>query len=246
MLHIHKLLVAVLGQAVRWRLIAVNAARDVVAPRPRRSEVRTLDVDEMGRLLGASDGSELRLQVLVWLTTGLRRGELLGMKWSDIDRERERLVVARSVEETRVGVSMKSPKTARSTRVVPLPGTVLGALREHEVRQKRQRLAAGPAWQDLGLVFPDEAGGIQRPRNVTKAFGALARRAGISDVSIHSLRHTHVTELLRAGINPKVVSERVGHSSVAFTLQRYAHALPDMQRDAADEAERLVARMLAR
>ena len=98
----------------------------------------------------------------------------------------------------------------------------------------------------LAGIVPDRLGYPQRPRNVTKAFAALAARVGLSPVSIHGLRHTHVTELLRAGVHPKVVSERVGHASIAFTLQRYAHALPDMQQDAADQSQRLVGALVSK
>lgn len=244
LLHIHRVLVAALGQAVRWRLIVVNPARDVNAPVPMRREVATLDAEQMGRLLKEAERSPLRLPVLLWLTTGLRRGELLALRWSDLDRERGRLAVVRTLEETRSGLAFKTPKTARSSRAVPLPGVALEALFDHEVRQKRLRLATGPEWNDQGLIFPDRYGRPQRPRIVTKAFSALANRAGLGAMSIHGLRHTHVTELLRAGVHPKVISERVGHSSVAFTLQRYGHALPDMQQNAADEAERLVGRLI--
>ncbi|MGH8615140.1 MAG: tyrosine-type recombinase/integrase, partial [Gammaproteobacteria bacterium] len=246
LLHIHKVLTAALSQAVRWRLIASNPADDVNPPRPARVEMQTLDEREMCQLLGAAEGTALRVPTLLWLTTGLRRGELLGLMWRDLDRDSKRLSVVRSLEETRKGLLLKTPKTNLSTRVLTLPPVVLEALFRHELLQKQQRLAAGPAYQDNGLIFPDRNGRPQRPRNVTKAFAALVSRAKITPVSIHGLRHTHITELLRGGVHPKVVSERAGHASVAFTLQRYAHALPDMQQDAADHAERLVGNLMSK
>jgi integrase len=161
----------------------------------------------LGRLAGLNGTT-----VLLWLTTGLRRGELLGLMWRDLDRASGRLSVVRSLEETKQGLLLKTPKTARSTRVLAVPQIALDVLHRHELAQKEQRLAVGPAYQDHGLVFPDPMGYPQRPRNVTKAFAGLVVRAGLSPVTIHGLRHTHITELLRAGVHPKVVSERVGHA----------------------------------
>jgi integrase len=125
-----------------------------------------------------------------------------------------------------------------------LPAVAIEHLHRHELQRKAKRLQLGPGYNDVGLIFPDANGQLLRPRNVTKAFAALVARAKITPISIHGLRHTHITELLRAGVHPKVVSERAGHASVAFTLQRYGHALPDMQQDAADQAQRLVGRLV--
>jgi integrase len=183
---------------------------------------------------------------MVGLTTGLRRGELLGLSWRDIDFERGRLTVNRSLEETRGSLVLKPPKTRQSVRSLTLPQVTLEALRRHELQQKEDRLAAGPDYSDNGIVFADPTGLLQRPRNITKAFGDLVKRSGVRRISMHGLRHTHITELLRAGVHPKDVSERAGHSSVAFTLQRYAHALPDMQQDAADQTQKLVGNLLSK
>jgi integrase len=246
LLHIHKVLTAALGQAVRWRLIAFNPAADISPPRPTRVEMHTLSGNEMRRLLEAADGTALFVSVLLWLTTGLRRGELLGLMWRDLDRETGRLSVVRSLEETKTGLLLKVPKTARSARVLPLPQVALDCLTQHELTQKAHRLRAGPAFQDQDLIFPGADGCPQRPRSVTKAFTALVSKANVTKVSIHGLRHTHITELLRGGVHLKVVSERAGHASVAFTLQRYAHAIPDMQQDAADQTQKLVGKLVSK
>lgn len=243
LLHVHKVLGAALAQGVRWRLMAYNPAQDVRSPVPRRLEMATLQAAEITALVATTAGTALGAAVLLLFTTGLRRGELLALRWSDLDRERGRLVVSRTLEETRAGLTFKPPKTARSTRVVPLPPSALAALSTQALQQRRQRLQAGPSWQDQGLIFPGAGGDPLAPSYFSKAFAAAVRRAGLRAFGAHALRHTHVTELLRAGVHPKVVSERVGHSSVSFTMQRYAHALPDMQQNAADEMERLVGRL---
>jgi integrase len=246
LLHIHKVLTAALSQAVRWRLIASNPARDISPPRPARVEIQTLSAEEMRQLLAASEHTTLFAPVVLWLATGLRRGELLGLMWRDLDRATGRLSVVRSLEETKQGLLLKTPKTARSTRVLALPQIALSVLYHHDLTQTEQRLAVGPAYRDYGLIFPNRMGHPQRPSSVTKAFAGLVAKAGVTPVSIHGLRHTHITELLRAGVHPKIVSERAGHASVAFTLQRYAHALPDMQQDAADQTQRLVGMLVSK
>lgn len=246
LLHIHKVLTAALSQGVRWRLIAFNPAADVSCPRIHRVEMKTLSADEMRRLLQTAEGTPLFVPTLLWLTTGHRRGELLGLMWRDLELDKGRLSVVRSLEESKTGLLLKTPKTERSARVLPLPKVALDCLVQHELAQKEHRLRSGPAYHDHDLIFPYADGSPQRPRNVTKAFAALVAKANVPKVSIHGLRHTHVTELLRAGVHPKVVSERAGHSSVAFTLQRYAHALPDMQQDAADQMQRLVGKLVSK
>ena len=246
LLHIHKVLAAALSQGIKWRLIAFNPAADVNPPKVSRVEMQTLSESEMRRLFQFAEGTALFVPALLWLTTGLRRGELLGLMWRDLDRQKGRLSVVRSLEETKSGLLLKTPKTERSARVLPLPQLALDHLNRHELNQKEQRLRGGPAFQDQGLMFPADDGSPQRPRNLTKAFAALVAKAKVTKVSIHGLRYTHITELLRAGVHPKVVSERAGHSSVAFTLQRYAHALPDMQQDAADQTQRLVGKLVGK
>lgn len=243
-LHIHKVLRAALAQALKWRLLAFNPADDVNAPRPARVEMQTLTTAQMRGLLEAAEGTPLFAATLLWLTTGLRRGELLGLMWRDLDRATGRLSIVRSLEETKSGLRLKAPKTARSTRTLTLPQVALDCLGRHDLAQKEHRLRLGAAYQDQGLIFADGEGRALHPRNVTKAFAALVRRAKVPKISIHGLRHTHITELLRAGVHPKVVSERAGHASVAFTLQRYAHALPDMQQDAADQTQRLIGKLV--
>ena len=223
-----------------------NPATDVNPPRPARIEMQTLSASEMRCLLAAAEGTALFVPTLLWLTTGLRRGELLGLMWRDIDFDRSRLTIVRSLEETKSGLLLKSPKTVRSTRVLPLPPVAIDHLYRHEIGQKEQRLSAGPCYQDQGLVFPDLSVGFSAPATSPKRSRHWRRRPRFGPVTIHGLRHTHITELLRAGVHPKVVSERAGHSSVAFTLQRYAHALPDMQHDAADQTQKLVGGLLSK
>ena len=141
------------------------------------------------------------------------------------------------LEETRQGVWFKQPKTSKSRRAIDLPLLAVEELRRHKVEQARHRLTVGPAYLDHDLVFAELDGRPWAPDKLTSAFAALVRRAGISGLRFHDLRHTHATQLLKQGIHPKVVSERLGHATVAITLDTYSHVLPGLQKEAAERID---------
>jgi integrase len=163
----------------------------------------------------------------------MHRGELLGLRWVDIDFERDELSVVRTREQTSDGLNFKEPKTDNARRRITLPPMSIEALRNHRVRQAEQRLFLGPAFEDHGLVLAREDGAPWSPNKLSAAFGKLVRSQNIPQARFHDLRHSHATQLLKQGIHPKIVSERLGHSSIAITLDLYSHVLPGMQRDAA-------------
>jgi integrase len=221
--HHERVLHAALDRARRLRLIAVNPCDDVDPPRVERAPIVTWTPEQQAALLTAADGTDLHMPLLVALATGLRRGELLGLSWSNIDLDAGHLRVVQTLEETKAGVRVKPcPKTRHGRRTVALtPGTV-AALRRHKIAQAEEHLRCGLGKPDL--LFLRWA---HSPAVFGTAFSRMAARLGI-ETSIHVARHTHVTSLLAAGVHPKIVSERVGHSSVAFTLDRYGHVTPAM------------------
>jgi integrase len=153
-----------------------------------------------------------------------------------VDLQQRRVHVRRHVGKVKGGYEYGEPKTKRSRRQITFPAEVADALREHRVRQHTERLAIGPAWEDGGLVFPDETGRPLSPFRVYPThFLGLVKAAGVPCIRFHDLRHTCATNLLGRGVNPKIVSEMLGHSSVAITLDIYSHVLPDMQQAASDE-----------
>ncbi|MCP4377573.1 MAG: site-specific integrase [bacterium] len=172
------------------------------------------------------------MPALLAVTTGLRRGEILGLRWSDVDLAAGTLTVQQSLEQIKDGLRFKSPKTHRSRRSLALPAMTVEALRSHRASQAEERLALGVAWEEHGLVCPRPAGAPWAPDTLSTAFAAFVRGSGMKPFRFHDLRHSHATHLLRAGVHPKVVSERLGHSSVGITLDTYSHVLPGMQQDA--------------
>ncbi len=232
-LHHHRVLHVALAQAVRWQLLSRNPADAVQPPRAAKTEMRALTEDETAKLLRAAAWSTLYMPILVSVTTGLRRGELLGLRWVDATLDHGELAVRRSLQQTRDGLTYKEPKTACARRTVTLPPLTVEALRQHKVSQTEQRLRLGPIFEDNDLVFPRPDGRPWSPDAFTSAFSAFIRRSGLPRIRFHDLRHSHASQLLRQGVHPKVVSERLGHSTVGITLDTYSHVLPGLQRDAA-------------
>jgi integrase len=236
---IHRLIRQALHHAVRWQLLAVNPADAVTPPRVERREMSVLAPDEASALLTQARGTEFGAAITTALYSGLRLGELRGLRWHDLDLDSGRLSVQQTLQKVPGGgVVGRQPKTHRSRRSVSLPAVLVGVLRDHRRSQVEARLVAGDAWEDGDLVFTN---GLGRPISETRlrrAFWRLLREAGLPRIRLHDLRHTMATLMLAAGEHPKVVSERLGHSTVGITLDTYSHVLPGLQ---AAAAERLAA-----
>jgi len=236
-LHHHRALKEALGNAVRLQLLARNPAEAVDPPRPRREEMQALDGAAAARLLAAVRDTSMNVPVVLALATGMRRGEILGLKWEDVDLDRGTLTVNRSLETTRGTLTFKGPKTQKGRRRITLPPFAVQALIVHRARQAEVRLLLGPAYVDQGLVLAGAEGGPMHPDSLTTGFRRLAKKAGVAGLRFHDLRHSHASQLLEQGIPLKVVSERLRHASVAITGDTYAHILPGMQEEAARRIE---------
>jgi integrase len=196
------------------------------------------DPERTAWLLDAATGARLRIPILLAITTGMRRGEILALRWQDIDFDAGLLRVQRSLQETKAGVlTFKVPKSRRGLRPITLGGIAVEMLREQRDRQGRLRVQLGEAYENNDLVCCREDGTIWPPSAFTSAYRDLLRRRGIENTRFHDLRHGHASQLIRDGISPKLVSERLGHSKVSFTLETYSHVLPGMQEEAAKKAD---------
>jgi len=238
--HIHRVLRTALKKAVKWQLLARNPADAVDPPRADKPEMKALDAEDTAKLLTAASRSTLKGPILVAVTTGVRRGELLALRWSDVELDRAELVIRRALQETNDGLSFKEPKTARGRRLIALPGLTVQFMRQHKADQAKQRLRLGPLYQDHGLIFPRPDGTPWPPDAFSTAFAALIRRSDLPHIRFHDLRHSHASQLLKQGVHPKVVSERLGHSTIAITLDTYSHVLPGLQAIAASEIDQLL------
>jgi integrase len=232
--HIHRVLTNAFNTGVKWQLLATNPVKATTPPRPESKEMVALSQPQSLRLLALLEECALRLPVFLALTTGMRRGELLGLKWGDVDWDRGVVSIKRALKQSRRGLEVKKPKTARSARTIALPPIVIDELRSHKAVQAERRIRLGRAYNDMGLVLAGPDGAFIRPDALSSTFAAFIRRhPELPKARFHDLRHTHASLLLEAGEHAKVVSERLGHSSVAFTLDTYGHLMPGMEEGAA-------------
>ncbi len=226
--YIHTTLSKALKQAAEDGLIPRNSAASVKAPRPRREEIRPLDREQVRALFEAVSGHRLEALYIVAVTAGLRLGELLGLKWEDVDLDTGTLQVRRVLSEARSGRLFEAPKSGKG-RQIRLTRYATEALKRHRKRQLEERMKLAGLWQDQGLVFPSQVGTPLFARNLQRHFKALLKRAGLPQtIRFHDLRHTCATLLLRQGVNPKFVQELLGHADISLTLNVYSHVLPDM------------------
>lgn len=233
----HRMVHQALAQAVRWQVLAVNPAAAVSPPRVDRSALRVPDASKVRELLAAAKGGPYHTPLLLLATAGLRRGEVLAIHWSDVDLETGRVRIVASLQKVRGEVSFVPPKTDRSRRTVSLPPSVVEHLRRYRKEQNERRLLTGVAWHDEDLVVDRGDGSHLDPDTLSGGFERLATRVGLDGVRLHDLRHAFATTLLTAGVHPKVVSEALGHSSVAFTMDTYQHVLPTMGDQVAEAIE---------
>ena len=238
---IHAVLHHALDQAVKWGLLGRNPADAVVRPKSRRTEMKVLDDMQVRTLLLIAKGSRYEVLFQVAVTTGLREGELLALKWSDLDWKTRRLQVQRQVQRQKgKGIVYTEPKSAAGRRSVVLGTGTIEKLREHFQTQQLERQVVGDQWQDHDLIFPSVVGTPLDHRNVLKVFKEFLVQAGLPKVRFHDLRHTAATLMLQEGVHPKVVQERLGHSDISLTLNTYSHVLPSMQEEAAEAVDNLI------
>ena len=235
---IHAVLHNALENAVRWGIISRNACDVISPPRQTRHEIQPLTKEQVQQLLKKARGHRLEALLTVAVTTGMRRGELIGLKWQDIDLEERTLYIRRTVDRiTKNGYVESEPKTAQSRRKVMLPLFVVEVLKQHRAHQEQLRQQAEASWQEHGLVFCNTHGGYFHPGHLYEMFQTLLRDAALPPMRFHDLRHSAASILLGMNVHPKVVQELLGHSQIGMTMDTYSHVLPSMQKDAMDKLD---------
>ena len=240
--HCHQRLSQALDQAVVWNIIRANPCKGVTPPRPVQRKMTTWNAEQCRRFLDAAESDTLHPLWLMLVTTGLRRGEALGLRWSDIDFDRKTLTVLQAIAALYGAPVIQAPKTTAGVRPVRMPAVLVEQLERHRARQQDVRSAAGDLWEANDLVFATQIGTPINPNNLTRSYNIIVERAGLPRIRLHDLRHTHVTLLLSNQVPAKVVSERIGHASTKTTLDIYQHVSEEMQQGAADVIDQLVGR----
>ena len=229
---IHTVLRKALQQAVRDDVLPRNICDAVTAPRQRKKEMQPLTPEQAKRLLENVREDRLRALYVLAITAGLREGELLGLRWDDVDLERKLLQVRRQLTRTRDGLSFTAPKRGKA-RVVRLTDIAIAALKAHREAQNEERARAGSLWEETSLVFTSSIGTPVDVGNLTyRSFRPLLKSADLPRIRFHDLRHTCATLLLSKGTHPKIVQEMLGHANISMTMDTYSHVLPDMQEKA--------------
>lgn len=233
--YIHTIAHKALSDAVDAGIVPTNVAERAKPPRPDRrssTEIQCWEAAELARFLEHARGARLAPAWRLAAMTGMRRGEVLGLRWSDIDLDGARLSVRQAVVSVAYTVLHSTPKS-HQTRVIDLDPETVRQLRAHYAAQQHERAQWGSDYRDKDLVVARENGVPVHPDSLSQAFERLVRNAGLRRIRLHDLRHTHATLAVKAGVPVKVISERLGHESPAFTLKQYAHVMPGMQAEAA-------------
>lgn len=234
--HCHRLLSQSLKQAVKWKFIRSNPAEDAKLPTIRKKESKALTPDQTIDLLEALKGHQYYIPVLVAVMTGLRRGEVLALRWRRIDFDAGIISVAESLEQTANGLRYKTPKNGK-TRPVAISKLLVEELQSFKLKQAELLLKSGIRQSDDALLCAQANGKELNPEDLSRRFPELLVRLGLPRITFHELRHTHATQLLQSGVHMKVMSERLGHSDIGITMNLYSHVLDGMQQNAVDSLD---------
>lgn len=241
--YVHTIVHRLFKDAVRWGRLARNPAASADPPKASataRQELPIWSPLELRAFLSSIATDRLAALYLLLATTGMRRGEALGLRWADVDLDAGRAAIRQTVIVVNHQIQLGQPKTAKGTRKIELDPATVTALREHRKRQAAERLLVGRGWADQGLVFCQPTGAPMHPERVSEAFTRRTRSAGLPIIRLHDLRHTWATLALGAGVHPKVVQERLGHSTISVTLDIYSHATSALHSDAANKVAGLI------
>lgn len=238
--HIRRVLVMALGQAVTWELLPRNPATTSKAPKQVKKPMKAFDANQTAMLLQAVEGKRLHMPVLLAVMCGMRRGEIAALRWKHVDFEGSRIFVIESAEQTNKETRYKEPKSGKG-RVVDLPASVTKALQTYRAKQAENLLLLGIRLNDDNFIVADHEGKPLQPRSLTDAWQDLIKsNPELPRIRFHDLRHTHATQLLAAGVHPKIASERLGHSTIGITLDLYSHVMPGMQANAAAQIDAMI------
>lgn len=236
--HYRRVLIKALGQAVTWDRLAKNPAAATTPPKVERNKMLAYDVPQTAALIEAMRPTRMFMPMFLAVTCGLRRGEILALRWRHVELgdNLRRISIEESAEQTKEGVRYKETKSGRA-RTVALSKTVVAELKAHRARQAEEQLRLGIRPDQDSFVIAQADGQPLQPRSLTHEWVRVLGKTSLPRIRFHDLRHTHASQMLSAGVHPKIASERLGHSSIGITLDLYSHVMPGMQADAAEQVD---------
>ncbi|MDX0765773.1 tyrosine-type recombinase/integrase [Sinorhizobium medicae] len=236
--HMRRVLIKALNQAVTWDRLVKNPAAATTPPKIERTKMLAYDPDQTAILIEAFRPTRMFIPMMLAVMCGLRRGEILALRWRHVDlsANRRMLSIRESAEQTKEGVRYKEPKAGKS-RTVALSSMMLAELKSHRARQAEEQLKIGIRPDDDSFVVAQIDGRPLKPVSLTHEWTRLLAKTSLPRIRFHDLRHTHASQMLAAGVHPKVASERLGHSTIGITLDLYSHVMPGMQADAAEQVD---------
>lgn len=237
---LHVVLHSALKQAMRLGYVSRNVADYVDRPKKKTKEKRILTQEELHCFLSCANKHRLYPAFLLLVTTGIRRGEVLGLRWQDLNYEEETIVINQSLTTLNHGFVIQEPKSESGKRIIPLLPEVVEELKKWRKKWLEEKISLGPDWPETDLVFPSEVHTPMYPRNFTRVFYTICQKAGIEGITIHSLRHSFVSYLVAQGVDPRTVKELVGHSSVTLTLDVYARSISASKKEAIEHLRNVI------
>lgn len=239
-LAIHRIIHSSLKQAVRWQLIVRNIADCVEPPRAKKYKASFLSDEETRILLKKSEGTEIYIPIAIAIYTGARRGEILGLKWENINLDKGYIKIINNLCSTSKGIITKTPKTQDSIRNIAISDTLINILKQHKIEQLKNKMLLGGEYIDNNFVCSYYNGKPFNPKRFSTKFHELLKKNNLPIIRFHDLRHSHASLLVKLGVQPKEISARLGHSNIGITMDLYSHLYEDVDKDVADKFEKLI------
>jgi len=246
--YLHTIMHAALKQAIKNNLVVRNVSEATTLPKQKKSEIKILSIQEQTKFINALDGDRLKAAFILALSTGVRQGELLALRWKYVDLVEGTIKIRSNLQRvnnsdpnvpTKTILIFQEPKTQNGNRTIPLPDAIVEILKQHRKSQLEEKLVAGELYENNDLVFATVLGKPIDPKNLVRRFKLLLKQAELDYINFHALRHTYATRLLEINEHPKVVQELMGHSDVRITLDIYSHVMPEIKKEAANKINHL-------
>lgn len=239
-LSIHRIIYSSLHQAVKWQLLIRNVADNVEPPKAKKYKANYLTDEQTEQLLKVSKNTDIYIPIAIAIYTGARRGEILGLNWNNVNLEKGYIKIIDNLCSTSEGIIIKQPKTNNGIRTIAISKTLIYILKKHRIKQLENKLLYGKSYQNNNLVCCYDNGRPFNPKRFSGKFNELLKKNEIPIIRFHDLRHSHASLLVKLGVQPKEISERLGHSNIGITMDLYSHLYEETDRQVADMFEQLI------